>query len=56
LKRISVHDALDMVDKTIMIKPVNYVVDMDIAKFFDTVDHKCLMECLKQRIVDPSLL
>ncbi len=52
----SCHDALDMVDKTIMTKPVNYVVDMDIAKFFDTVDHKCLMECVKQRIVDPSLL
>jgi RNA-directed DNA polymerase len=49
-------DALDEVDKIIMTKPVNYVVDMDIAKFFDTVDHKCLMECLKQRIVDPSLL
>jgi hypothetical protein len=29
---------------------------MDIAKFFDTVDHECLMECLKQRVVDPSLL
>jgi len=50
------HDALDMIDKTIMTQPVNYVVDMDIAKFFDTVDHKCLMECLQQRIVDPSLL
>jgi RNA-directed DNA polymerase len=52
----SCHDALDMIDKTIMTKPVNYVVDMDIAKFFDTVDHKCLMKCLKQRIVDPNLL
>jgi RNA-directed DNA polymerase len=52
----SCHDAPDMVDKTIMTKPVNYVVNMDIAKFFDTVDHGCLMECLKQRIVDPSLL
>jgi retron-type reverse transcriptase len=52
----SCHDALDMVDKTIMTQPVNYVVDMDIAKFFDTVDHHCLMECLNQRIVDPSLL
>jgi retron-type reverse transcriptase len=29
---------------------------MDIAKFFDMVDHECLMECLKQRVVDPSLL
>jgi RNA-directed DNA polymerase len=52
----SCHDALDMVDTIIMTKPVSYVVDMDIAKFFDTVDHECLMECLKQRVVDPSLL
>jgi RNA-directed DNA polymerase len=52
----SCHDALDRVDTTIMTQPVNYVVDMDIAKFFDTVDHDRLMECLSQRIVDPSLL
>ena len=32
------------------------VVDMDISKFFDTVDHKQLMECLKQRVVDSNLL
>ena len=43
-------------NKIIMNNPVNFVVDMDISKFFDTVDHKKLMECLKQRIVDPSLL
>lgn len=29
---------------------------MDISKFFDTVDHKRLMECLRQRIADPTLL
>nr|QNO57740.1 hypothetical protein GBAFDLPJ_00034 [Methanosarcinales archaeon ANME-1 ERB7] len=52
----SCHDALDMVDMIIMTKPVNSVVDMDITKFFDTVDHECVMECLKQRVVDPSLL
>jgi len=39
-----------------MTKPVNYVVDMDIKKFFDTIDHKWLMECLRQRIKDSSLL
>ena len=52
----SCHDALEVVDKTIMTKPVNYVVDMDIEKFFDTVDYKWMMECLRQRIADPSLL
>ena len=52
----SCHDALKELDNTIMKGPVNFVVDMDISKFFDTVDHEILMECLKQRIVDPSLL
>lgn len=52
----SCHDALKKIDKTIMTGPVNFVVDMDISKFFDTVVHKQLMECLKQRITDSSLL
>jgi len=52
----SCHDALDMVDMILMTKPVNSVVDMDITKFFDMVDHECMMECLKQRVIDPSLL
>jgi group II intron reverse transcriptase/maturase len=32
------------------------VADIDIEKFFDTIDHRWLMECLKQRIIDPSFL
>lgn len=52
----SCHDALIELDRIIMNAPVNFVVDMDISKFFDTVDHKRLTECLKQRIVDPTLL
>ncbi len=52
----SCHDALEVIDKTIMTKPVNHVVDMDIEKFFDTVDHKWMMEGLGQRIADPSFL
>ena len=50
------HDALSQIDKIIMNCPVNFIVDMDISKFFDTVNHKYLMEFLKQRIVDFSLL
>jgi group II intron reverse transcriptase/maturase len=52
----SCHDALDVLDKTIMTKPINYVVDMDIEKFFDTIDHGWLMRCLRERIKDTSLL
>ena len=35
---------------------VSYVVDVDIKGFFDNVDHKWMMEFLKHRITDPSLL
>ena len=52
----SCHQALDVLDKTVMTKPVNAVVDMDIEKFFDTIDHKWLMKCLEQRIADTNLL
>lgn len=50
------HQALDALDKTIMTRPVNFVIDADIEKFFDSVDHKKLMGCLEQRIADPNFL
>ena len=52
----SCHDALDVLDKAIMTKPVNFVVDMDIKQFFDTIDHEWLMKCLRQRVKDTTLL
>lgn len=52
----SCHDALDAVNVAIMSKPVNYIVDMDIKNFFDTIDHKWLMRCLRERIADSSFL
>ncbi len=52
----SCHQALNVLDKVIMTRPVNYVVDMDIEGFFDTVDHKWLMRCLSQRIRDRGFL
>ena len=39
-----------------MTQPVNYIVEADIKGFFDHVDHKWLMECLRQRISDPNFL
>jgi len=52
----SSHDALNRLDKIIMKYPINHVIDADIKGFFDNVDHKWLMECLKQRISDRHLL
>lgn len=39
-----------------MRESVSTVVDMDIEKFFDTINHDWMIECLKQRITDRSLL
>lgn len=50
------HQALDALDKGIMTKPVNFVLDADIKGFFDSVDHEKLMACLRQRITDSSFL
>lgn len=52
----SCHDALDKLNEEIMWKPTRYVVDVDIEKFFDTIDHDWLMRGLEVRIKDTSLL
>ena len=50
------HQALDAVDKTIMTKPINHIIDADIKGFFDNVSHIWMMRFLEVRIKDPSLL
>jgi len=52
----SCHQALNAVDKVIMTKPINHVVEADIKGFFDNVSHCWLMRCLEVRIKDPSFL
>ena len=52
----SCHDAINRVDKTIMCKPINYVVEVDIKRYFDTVSHYWLQRCLEERISDPNFL
>ncbi|MGB6867657.1 MAG: group II intron reverse transcriptase/maturase [Candidatus Aminicenantaceae bacterium] len=52
----SSHQALDVLNEAVMRRPVNYVVDMDIEKSFDHVDHEWLMKFLKVRIADPNIL
>ena len=50
------HQALDAVDKTIMTKPINHIIDADIKGFFDNVSHEWMIRFLEVRIKDPSLL
>ncbi|WP_264337404.1 group II intron reverse transcriptase/maturase [Wolbachia endosymbiont (group B) of Dolichovespula media] len=50
------HQAINALDKAVMHKPINYIVEVDIKKFFDNVQHKWLMNRLRERIADPNLL
>jgi len=52
----SCHEALKAVNKAIMSKPVKYVVEADIEGYFDNIDHKWLIESLRQRINDAASL
>ena len=50
------HQALNEIDTIIMTRPVNHIVEADIKGFFDNVNHKMLMEFIKLRVKDTSLL
>jgi RNA-directed DNA polymerase len=50
------HNALRVVDQTIMKQPVRYVIEADIKGFFDNVSHGWLLKMLEVRIKDPSFL
>ncbi|UAL48009.1 reverse transcriptase [Sutcliffiella horikoshii] len=50
------HDAIKILNHYINKKHVNFIVDADIKGFFDNVNHKWMMEFLKERITDPNLL
>lgn len=52
----SCHHAINELDKEVMQKPVHYIVEVDIRKFFDNVDHEWLMRCMEERISDPNFL
>jgi len=52
----STHDALESLRVTIDRTPVRWVVEADIASYFDTVNHRWLMKFLQHRIADRTLL
>lgn len=47
---------LEAVEYGIMSKKINWVLDLDIKKFFDTVEHAWLIRILEHRIVDKRVL
>ena len=50
------HQALKVIGDDINFKPVNHIVEADIKGFFDNVEHDLLLEFMKIRIKDTSLL
>lgn len=50
------HDAIKVINDTIMFKRVNYILDCDIKRFFDNVDHKWLIKFLENDIADKNFI
>ena len=53
---LNCHSAIKALDKTVMTKPINYIVEVDIKGFFDNVNHYWLQRCLEEKIADDNLL
>src|SRR5262249_15407935 len=52
----SAHDAVRVLDGVVSKGRVNWILEADIVSFFDSVDRKALMEMLRSRIADESLM
>jgi len=52
----SAHQALQALQTVLQKGKVNWVLDLDISQFFDTIDHKELMSILQHRVKDSRVL
>jgi RNA-directed DNA polymerase len=52
----SAHQALDILTMGLITRKVNWVLDADILKFFDTLDQKWLVTCSERRIGDRRIV
>jgi group II intron reverse transcriptase/maturase len=50
------HDALRQLNHEVMREPVNWMVDMDLAQFFDTMPHTGILAGLSEQIADQKVL
>ncbi len=50
------HDALRQLNHEVMSESVNWIADMDMAKFFDTMPHSEILAVLSERIADQRFL
>lgn len=52
----SAHDALDKIGEVICRKPIEYVLELDICAYFDSIVRSQLIEMIEQRISDSGIL
>src|SRR5215469_14940356 len=52
----SQHDALDALSYALLKKKVNYILDADIASFFDNLDKSWMLKFVEHRVADPRIL
>jgi RNA-directed DNA polymerase len=52
----SCHDALRQLNHEVMSAPVDWILDMDLAQFFDTMPHTEILTVLAERIADRAFL
>ena len=52
----SAHNALDAVTVGVGAKKVNWILDADIAKFFDTIEHDWLVKFIEHRVADTRIV
>ncbi|KJV77275.1 reverse transcriptase family protein [Rickettsia hoogstraalii str. RCCE3] len=53
---LSCHSVIKALNEIVMKKPINYVVEVDIRKFFDNINHYWLQRCLEERILDKNFM
>jgi RNA-directed DNA polymerase len=52
----SCHDALRRLNREVMSAPVNWIADLDLAQFFDTMPHTEILAVLAERIKDKKFV
>ena len=52
----SAHNALDAVVMGVEVTRVNWILDADIAKFFDTIEHDWLIKFVEHRVADARVV
>jgi len=52
----SCHDALRRLNREVMSAPVNWLADLDLAQFFDTMPHTEILAVLAERVKDQKFV